>query len=55
MNTLLSNTTHPPGLISRGLDAWALLVRLYIAQVFFLSGLTKIRDSGSTVALFTDE
>ncbi|HVP88910.1 MAG TPA: DoxX family protein [Casimicrobiaceae bacterium] len=29
--------------------------RLYIARVFFLSGLTKIRDWSSTVALFTDE
>ena len=33
----------------------ALLARAYIAQVFFLSGLTKIRDWGTTVALFTDE
>lgn len=33
----------------------ALLARLYIAQIFFLSGLTKIRDWGTTVALFTDE
>ncbi len=69
MDTSSSNTTHPPGLISKGLDAWALLTRvldmlqplaallarLYIAQVFFLSGLTKIRDWGTTVALFTDE
>lgn len=69
METISSNTTHPPGLISKGLDAWALLTRLldmlqplaalvarlYIAQVFFLSGLTKMRDWGTTVALFTDE
>ena len=33
----------------------ALLARLYIAQVFFLSGLTKLRDWGTTVALFRDE
>ena len=33
----------------------ALLARLYVAQVFFLSGLTKLRDWGTTVALFTDE
>ncbi len=33
----------------------ALLARLYIAQVFFLSGLTKLRDWGTTVALFQDE
>lgn len=33
----------------------ALLARLYVAQVFFLSGLTKLRDWDITVALFTDE
>ena len=33
----------------------ALLARLYVAQVFFLSGLTKIRDWETTVSLFTDE
>jgi putative oxidoreductase len=32
-----------------------LAARLYIAQVFFLSGLTKVQDWGTTVALFTDE
>lgn len=69
MSTNASNTTHRPGLIGKGVDAWALLIRLldalqplaallaraYIAQVFFMSGLTKVRDWGTTVALFTDE
>ncbi|MEJ6004132.1 DoxX family protein [Paucibacter sp. AS339] len=32
-----------------------LLARLYVAQVFFLSGLTKIRDWSTTLALFADE
>lgn len=32
-----------------------LAARLYVAQVFFLSGLTKLRDWDSTLALFTDE
>ncbi len=32
-----------------------LVARLYVAQVFFLSGLTKIRDWSSTLALFEDE
>jgi len=55
--------------IKRGLALWtsvtqtldlaqplaALLARLYVAQVFFLSGLTKIRDWETTVSLFTDE
>lgn len=35
--------------------AAALAARLYVAQVFFLSGLTKLRDWDITVALFTDE
>lgn len=46
-------------LMTRSLDALqplaALLARLYIAQVFFLSGLTKLRDWDTTIALFTDE
>ncbi len=33
----------------------ALLARLYVAQVFFLSGLTKLRDWDITLALFADE
>jgi putative oxidoreductase len=32
-----------------------LAARLYVARVFFLSGLTKIHDWDTTVALFTDE
>lgn len=33
----------------------ALVARAYIAQVFFLSGLTKIRDWETTLLLFTEE
>lgn len=44
---------------SAGLDllqpAAALAARVYVGQVFFLSGLTKLRDWDITVALFTDE
>ena len=32
-----------------------LAARLHVAQAFFLSGLTKIRDWDITLALFTDE
>jgi putative oxidoreductase len=32
-----------------------LAFRLYVAKVFFMSGLTKTRDWSTTVALFTDE
>lgn len=42
------------------LDTWLapladLLARLYVAKIFFDSGLTKIHDWSITVALFTDE
>ncbi|MBE9609517.1 DoxX family protein [Chitinilyticum piscinae] len=33
----------------------ALLARLYVAKVFFLSGLTKLRDWDTTIMLFTEE
>ena len=33
----------------------ALVARAYIAQAFFLSGLTKIRDWDTTLLLFTEE
>ena len=60
--------THPPGFIVQGLNLWnkltkaldalqplaVLLARLYVAQIFFLAGLTKLRDWETTVALFTD-
>ena len=49
----------PYCLLVRGLDALqplaALLARLYLAQVFFLAGLTKLRDWEITLALFQDE
>ena len=34
---------------------WALAIRLYVAQVFFASGLTKIAHWAITVALFENE
>jgi putative oxidoreductase len=45
--------------LSRWMDclqpAAALLARLYVARVFFASGLTKLRDWDTTVALFSEE
>ena len=45
--------------LSRALDALqpaaALAARIYVGQAFFLSGLTKIRDWDTTLALFADE
>ncbi|MES2946070.1 MAG: DoxX family protein [Pseudomonadota bacterium] len=35
--------------------AAALAARIYVGKVFFMSGLTKIRDWETTVALFADE
>lgn len=69
MNTFHTASAKSAGLRQRGQGLWrlltrwldslqplaALLARLYIAQVFFLSGLTKLRDWETTVALFTDE
>ena len=57
--TLIDKVQNAWSPLTRLLDALqplaALLARLYVAQVFFLSGLTKLRDWGTTVALFTDE
>lgn len=45
--------------LSAALDALqpaaALAARIYVGQVFFLSGLTKIRDWDTTLLLFTEE
>jgi putative oxidoreductase len=71
MNTLRNTAplTSPTGAKARLLALWdlqdrimnafqplaALLARLYVAQVFFASGLTKLRDWETTVLLFTHE
>ena len=61
--------TLASGLIHRALGWWrglhglldslqpaaALLARGYVAEAFFKSGLTKLRDWDSTLALFQDE
>lgn len=45
----------PLGTLVSHLQSIALLAaRLYVARVFFLSGLTKLRDWSSTLALFND-
>ena len=60
---------NPPTLLQRGHTLWsavthllnaaqplaALAARVYLAQVFFLSGLTKVRDWETTLLLFTEE
>lgn len=58
-NALIDKARTAWSSLTRLLDALqplaALLARLYVGQVFLLSGLTKLRDWGTTVALFTDE
>ena len=60
---------NTPTLLQRGHARWsvvtqalnaaqplaALAARVYLAQVFFLSGLTKMRDWETTLLLFTEE
>lgn len=57
--TLLQRILNLWQYVTSALDALqplaALLARLYVAYAFFLSGMTKLRDWGTTVALFTDE
>ena len=43
------------GWIDRAAPLAALAARAYLAQVFFLAGLTKIRDWDTTLLLFTEE
>ena len=42
-------------LLSLGADLLDLCIRLYVARVFILSGLTKIRAWDATLALFRDD
>ena len=59
MKTLLQKTlkrmSFPVSLLNALQPVAALLARLYVAQVFFASGLTKIRDWDITLLLFTEE
>jgi putative oxidoreductase len=59
VNAMLSNLRTAADRSIAALEALQplaqLLARLYVAKVFFLSGLTKLRDWETTVALFTDE
>jgi putative oxidoreductase len=58
-HTLLARALALWAALTRGLEALqpaaALAARVYVGQVFFLSGLTKVRDWDTTLALFTDE
>ncbi|TWO71167.1 DoxX family protein [Caenimonas sedimenti] len=58
-SSLLARAVRLWDRLSAALDALqpaaALAARVYVGQVFFLSGLTKIRDWDTTLALFADE
>lgn len=43
-----------PTLVSHLQSLALLAARLYVARIFFMSGLTKLRDWSSTLALFND-
>lgn len=57
--SLLARAFGAWGWVERACEALqplaALMARLYVAQVFFASGLTKLRDWDITLALFMDE
>ncbi len=57
--TLIQRITHLHTAFAQALNTLqpvaALSARLYVAQVFFLSGLTKLKDWETTLALFADE
>jgi putative oxidoreductase len=59
MNHPLSLTTSAWQRLVQGLESLQplalLAARLYVAQAFFLAGLTKIRDWDTTLALFENE
>lgn len=42
-------------LVDRLQPLFALAIRIYVARIFFLSGLTKLNDWNITLALFRDE
>ena len=56
---LVGRLARPWNMLVRGLESAQplaqLIARLYIGKVFFLSGLTKLRDWDTTLALFSDE
>jgi putative oxidoreductase len=55
LHTLLKIWTRLSAALSALQPVASLLARLYVANVFWLSGLTKLRDWDITLALFEDE
>jgi putative oxidoreductase len=55
IRSLMLRADKPIALVELLQPALLLLIRLYIGWVFLRSGLTKIDDWSTTIALFTDE
>ncbi len=55
MNTTLTLARRGIGLLEQLQPLAQLAARLYLAQVFFLAGLTKLRDWETTLLLFENE
>lgn len=55
LRRLLALWTRAAAALDALQPAAALAARIHVGQAFFLSGLTKIRDWETTLALFTDE
>jgi putative oxidoreductase len=54
-HTLVRANTATTAALDAAQPLAQLAARLYVAQVFFASGLTKLRDWDTTLALFADE
>jgi putative oxidoreductase len=59
-SSFIERSLETPLQWARGIEPWAqalalLVARLYLCQVFFTSGLTKIRDWDATLFLFAEE
>ena len=55
LHAVHSMTRHAIGWLEALQPAALLAARLFVAQAFFASGLTKLRDWDTTLALFADE
>jgi len=55
LTRLTAAARHAIDAIEQAQPLALLAARLYVAQVFFASGLTKLRDWDTTLALFEDE
>jgi putative oxidoreductase len=53
--TALQTARHAIAALEQAQPLAQLAARLYVAQAFFASGLTKLRDWDTTLALFADE